>query len=61
MQSAVPKGEGGMIAVLGSTVDVIEKITDIEIKKIEGSVSAKSSAVSKKATPVIEKSSEEEE
>jgi large subunit ribosomal protein L21 len=35
--------------------------TDIEIKKIEGSVSAKSSAVSKKATPVIEKSSEEEE
>ena len=35
--------------------------TDIEIKKVEGSVSAKSSAVSKKATPVIEKSSEEEE
>ena len=35
--------------------------TDIEIKKIEGSVYAKSSAVSKKATTVIEKSSEEEE
>ena len=35
--------------------------TDIEIKKVEGSVSAKSSTVSKKATPVIEKSSEEEE
>ncbi len=35
--------------------------TDIEIKKVEGSVSAKSSAVSKKVTPVIEKSSEEEE
>ena len=35
--------------------------TDIEIKKIEGSVSAKSSAVSKKSAPVIEKSSEEEE
>ena len=26
MQNAVPKGEGGMIAVLGSKVDVIEKI-----------------------------------
>ena len=35
--------------------------TDIEIKKVEGSVSAKSSAVSKKAAPVIENSSEEEE
>ena len=35
--------------------------TDIEIKKVEGSVSAKSSAVSKKSAPVIEKSSEEEE
>ena len=28
MQNAVPKGEGGMIAVLGSKVDVIEKIID---------------------------------
>ena len=35
--------------------------TDIEIKKVEGSVSAKSAAVSKKSAPVIEKSSEEEE
>ncbi len=26
MQNAVPKGEGGMVAVLGSTVEVIEKI-----------------------------------
>ena len=26
MQNAVPKGEGGMIAVLGSTVDIVEKI-----------------------------------
>ena len=26
MQNAVPKGQGGMIAVLGSTVDAIEKI-----------------------------------
>ena len=35
--------------------------TDIEIKKVEGSLSAKSAAVSKKSAPVIEKSSEEEE
>ena len=33
--------------------------TDIEIKKVEGSVSAKSAAVSKKSAPVIEKSSED--
>ena len=26
MQNAVPKGEGGMLAVLGSTVESIEKI-----------------------------------
>jgi [acyl-carrier-protein] S-malonyltransferase len=26
MQNSVPKGEGGMVAVLGTTVDVIEKI-----------------------------------
>ena len=26
MQNAVPKGEGGMIAVLGSTVDIIEEL-----------------------------------
>ena len=35
--------------------------TDIEIKKVEGSVSIKSSAVSKKAASVVEKLSEEEE
>ena len=28
MQNAVPKGEGGMLAILGSSVDVIEKILD---------------------------------
>jgi [acyl-carrier-protein] S-malonyltransferase len=28
MQNAVPKGEGGMLAVLGSTVEKIEKILD---------------------------------
>ena len=26
MQNAVPKGEGGMVAVLGTTVEIIEKI-----------------------------------
>ena len=26
MQNSVPKGEGGMVAVLGSTVEKIEKI-----------------------------------
>ena len=26
MQNAVPKGEGGMVAVLGSKVEIIEKI-----------------------------------
>ncbi|WP_440678472.1 ACP S-malonyltransferase [Candidatus Pelagibacter sp. HIMB1611] len=35
MQNSVPKGEGGMVAVLGSTVEVIEKIlTDNENKFI---------------------------
>jgi [acyl-carrier-protein] S-malonyltransferase len=29
MQNAVPKGEGGMLAVLGSTVEQIEKILKI--------------------------------
>ena len=33
MQNSVPKGEGGMIAVLGSTVEMIEKIL-IENKEI---------------------------
>ena len=31
MQSSVPKGEGGMIAVLGSTIELIENL----LKKIE--------------------------
>ena len=36
MQNSVPKGEGGMVAVLGSTVDVIEKIlTEPDKKFIE--------------------------
>ena len=32
MQNSVPKGQGGMVAVLGSTVDEIEKIL-MKIKK----------------------------
>ena len=28
MQNSVPKGQGGMVAVLGSTVDIIEKILE---------------------------------
>ena len=28
MQNSVPKGQGGMVAVLGSTIDVIEKILE---------------------------------
>jgi len=28
MQNAVPKGEGGMVAILGSTVDIIESILE---------------------------------
>jgi len=35
MQNSVPKGQGGMVAVLGSTVDIIEKIL-IENKEILG-------------------------
>ena len=30
MQNAVPKGEGGMIAVLGSTIENIEEILNIK-------------------------------
>ena len=33
MQNSVPKGEGGMVAILGSKIDVIEKILD-DNKKI---------------------------
>ena len=32
MQNAVPKGQGGMIAVLGSSVDVIEKILNTHLQ-----------------------------
>ena len=28
MQNSVPKGQGGMVAVLGSKINVIEKILD---------------------------------
>tara|TARA_Y100000768_G_scaffold377505_1_gene350803 strand:+ start:10 stop:936 length:927 start_codon:yes stop_codon:yes gene_type:complete len=37
MQNSVPKGQGGMLAVLGSTVEIIEKIlTDnVEIFKVQ--------------------------
>ncbi len=33
MQNSVPKGEGGMVAVLGSTVEVIEKILKNNVSK----------------------------
>ena len=35
MQNAVPKGEGGMLAVLGSTIDKIEKILNENKEKIK--------------------------
>jgi len=37
MQNSVPKGQGGMVAVLGSSVDVVEKILsdNIEIFKVQ--------------------------
>ena len=28
MQNSVPKGEGGMVAVLGSTVEIIEQVLE---------------------------------
>ena len=37
MQNAVPKGEGGMVAVLGSKVDVVEKILSENNKKFKNS------------------------
>ena len=33
MQNAVPKGEGGMLAVLGSTVEIVENILNINSNK----------------------------
>ena len=35
MQNAVPKGQGGMVAVLGSNIKTIEKILDSNHKKFE--------------------------
>tara|TARA_B100001175_G_scaffold201252_1_gene170890 strand:- start:10657 stop:11583 length:927 start_codon:yes stop_codon:yes gene_type:complete len=35
MQNSVPKGQGGMVAVLGSTVDFIEKILNDNNKKFK--------------------------
>ncbi len=35
MQNSVPKGQGGMVAVLGSTVDVIEKILREHIENLK--------------------------
>jgi len=35
MQNAVPKGEGGMIAVLGSTVEIVEKILKENEKELK--------------------------
>ena len=35
MQSAVPKGEGGMVAVLGSTVEIIKEILNENQNKFE--------------------------
>ena len=33
MQNSVPKGEGGMVAILGSTVEIVEKILEENKKK----------------------------
>ncbi|WP_440635252.1 ACP S-malonyltransferase [Candidatus Pelagibacter sp. HIMB1746] len=38
MQNSVPKGEGGMIAVLGSTVEVIEKILNDNESKFKAQI-----------------------
>ena len=38
MQNSVPKGEGGMLAVLGSTIDVIEKILKDNESKFKAQV-----------------------
>ena len=35
MQSSLPKGEGGMVAVLGSTIEIIEKIIEKNKNKFE--------------------------
>ncbi len=38
MQNSVPKGQGGMVAVLGSTVDVIEKILREHNKNLKAQI-----------------------
>ena len=38
MQNSVPKGEGGMIAVLGSTVEIIEKILKDNEKNLKAQI-----------------------
>ena len=38
MQNAVPKGEGGMLAVLGSNIEIIEKILDDNKKEIKAQI-----------------------
>ena len=38
MQNSVPKGEGGMVAVLGSTVEVIEKILNDNKTKFKAQI-----------------------
>ncbi len=38
MQNSVPKGEGGMVAVLGTTVDVIEKILNENIENLKAQI-----------------------
>ena len=38
MQNSVPKGEGGMVAVLGSTVEIIEKILKSNIHNLTAQI-----------------------
>ena len=38
MQNSVPKGQGGMVAVLGSTVDIIEKILKENEQKFKAQI-----------------------
>ena len=41
MQNAVPKGQGGMVAVLGSSVDAIEKILTESLLSLPGILSVR--------------------
>ena len=38
MQNSVPKGQGGMVAVLGSTVNIIEKILTDNKKNLKAEI-----------------------